>query len=526
MKKLLIALGILMLLPSGAYAAEPLSPFVKAALSRADAALNYAESLPPTSNCSLDQMQEAEENAALRRAVDPDLTSILAADSLLTMTVCQRYDAYLLEQKMNEVRSAMHSAIANNACQLQTISALAFFSNDLERLYRSVVEGGLDPSYTDFSTRSKPTFGDADEEAPVCPFTTDYAVPSVGQGDGGIKSYGCDAHLLEFITEQADVPETLRMEAEQESTTTEALLSRARETAGTIRQFQETVLTLLARVRGKPPPSFPPITAGTDMEHASIVGCKANGESPYKVETWNRSELPQGVLLASTYDAFSLEENTTLLMRLYLHVRQTFARTHALPQSLVSSILAQPIYVYPLAPVVEDLLIMHYQDAASDHARASALYLATDTDALGQMMTAMQPLRHAVQSFGFIASFPSEEAMQCKKEETRPQRMECCHYVCKDKEGESASCERLCNSDTPLLPSYVRDMALFLRRSCVDGSCKILLDSVLNRSVNPACYPYGSGCYQRDDYTPDACFKSTDGSAPFDCYPQSSSTGA
>jgi hypothetical protein len=99
MKKLLIALGILMLLPSGAYAAEPLSPFVKAALSRADAALNYAESLPPTSNCSLDQMQEAEENAALRRAVDPDLTSILAADSLLTMTVCQRYDAYLLEQK-------------------------------------------------------------------------------------------------------------------------------------------------------------------------------------------------------------------------------------------------------------------------------------------------------------------------------------------------------------------------------------------------------------------------------------------
>lgn len=538
MRGLFFLIGMALILPSSAMAAEPLSPFVAGVLSRADQAITLAQGLSATQGCTQEDIQRAEKNAAIRRALDPQLVSTLASTDTKSMTLCNRYDLFLIEQKMNDVRRAMEQSIANGTCNLQALTSLSFFSYELELLYKSVREGGLDPSYTDFQLRSdrgadgSPEFIPGDPNAPACPFTTDYAPPSLGKRDGELLRFGCDEATLRFISSQ-DIPDTFRTAIEREITSTNTLVERARETALTIRTFQETVLTILARLRGKPPPSFPPISGAGQMLHGTIEGCKppslssssSSSSNIYRVETWERKDLPEGVLLHSIYDSFSAEENTGLLMETYLRVRSIFAKLRALPQDIQDNLLSnKPTSLFGY--MLDFGTIQQLQNVSTDHARTSALYLATNTDAIGEMMAAMQPLRGAVKSFGLIASFPSDESKQCSKEETRPQRLECCHYVCKNKpKGEQASCERLCNSDTPLLPSYVRDFALFVRRSCVDGSCNTLLDAVLNRSVNPACYPYGSGCYQRDDYTTGACINAKDSDAPFTCYTQSSSEG-
>jgi hypothetical protein len=56
-----------------------------------------------------------------------------------------------------------------------------------------------------------------------------------------------------------------------------------------------------------------------------------------------------------------------------------------------------------------------------------------------------------------------------------------------------------------VLPEYVRDLAYFLRRQCVDGPCKERLETSLKRIMNPYCHPYTSGQYVNEK-TVDYCY--------------------
>ena len=56
-----------------------------------------------------------------------------------------------------------------------------------------------------------------------------------------------------------------------------------------------------------------------------------------------------------------------------------------------------------------------------------------------------------------------------------------------------------------VLPTYVRDLAYFLRRQCVDGPCKERLETSLKRIMNPYCHPYTSGQYTNPK-TVDYCY--------------------
>ncbi len=459
-----------------------ISPFTQGVLDRSDALLReYVPSLGETEECesSLDNAMEQSLNE-IRKVYDAQVSMIEQAKSVGEHTLCLRYDLLLLEERMHDVREAITDA--SRACeslaQLKTLSSIHTF---LFQAYESVMLGGPDPRYADFRLRQSLPFipednplREGDEQATACPFHSDYGPPA--------SSYGCSADVLQRVFFDADddiVTEEMKSEARQ---TADAL--RNLEGFGTLLRlqidtFEQTFFTILSRIRGGVPQQSDAPPASPAEEDGPFMGCKEetvtdpdSGEVlPFAVRTWEPEDLPDALLLRSNRDAFGIVKNPLMTLRQFMIAQ--FQRGSARP--------------LPVAPPPVTYFGAVRQDGDEARRRAQSAILSQEqarvtagsTDALERVYDSVSSLREAVRTFGTLSSFPKEGAAVTKNGRTYQEPL-------------------------PLLRGYTRDLALFLRRSCVYGFCSDTLDAVLQRVTNNSCFPYGTLCFRdNEDYVQD-----------------------
>lgn len=458
----------------------PISPYVQEVLARIERIeSDYLPTLSAVDQCTSARKNEiAGALSVVRQEVDAMTSLIAQSQDITDVTACQRYDLDLLERKMQLLLERMIEA--SEACELPTLRALGEMYRALARAHESVLRGGLDPEYADFQLR-RPLFSDpANEEGQVCPFTSDYAPPSLAEivrDDGAIvkQRMGCDSDVLSYVANQ-DIPQARKDEAAQMAGFIGAVEAIADDVGAQIVAFEEAFRGLFRVVRGEDEPPLDPARP----PHLLIAGCRelvveedADGDGTpernvFAVETWDDESLPRGLLLVSTADPFTVSPSSVPLLRRFITQAHMFGRSRPVSGEAPSNIFGF-ITWYEGAE--------HIKQAASSTERERALIEAMSRDALERMYGELTPLHDAVQSFGYVASFPPP------------------------------------GKERPRLIAYVRDLALFLRRSCVWGFCNETLDAVLKRSLNEHCYPYGSGCFREPGYV-EKCYENSDRECP------------
>lgn len=460
MKVIRILLLSALLLPTTALAGDPLSPFVRELINRADQGMAHADSYSTVANCDEYGVQDNARKSAeeyIRKFIDTETLLTRQTESLRAMTVCQRYDLWILEEKMRELLEK--TATLANSCNVNGIRTIGDVYSFIAGGYKSVVQGGLDPASIDFRMRTK-QFWSGDEEfpfAPACPFTTDYAPASLVDENGSASEYGCDEWKISEIEAQSDIPDALRFEAEQEREKKIAATEVAQSLSDQIYNFDIVFSVFLGIIRGKPPDLPPPRSDMSLGGHQVIEGCRSNTDETFTVEVWDHDDLPKGLIVTPTYEPFSFYKDAFVLMRDFAraNARKGFNRT------LPDFIKTDASTYFPFWSQVD--LLDQWRGITSEQERRRGNVTAATTDTIDKMIDASKPLHQAVLKFGYVSSFPDPKS----------------------------------KNDLPFFPMYIRDVAYFLRRSCVFGPCQQMLDNVLRRTLDPSCFPYG---LQKDTY--------------------------
>ncbi len=487
MRRLLILIGIL-LIPSGASAAA-LSPWVQAVLERADTEMSSDGAVVP----ACDHIAETVTNRNL--IVDSLGTTVdLAIESqfLRERTICAESDRSLLLEKRQEIQEAMNDALVS-PCSPEKLAALRAAYAFITDAYRSFLYGSIDPSYKDTILLAK------DEDAPLCPYTTDYSPHAIGyipataggavSGGGSsfdLKSYGCDLKVLQDI--QNNLPEALKKEAENEI----KFQSKAQEIAvdlySLISQSLSAIDRSIAMLSGVPPPPAPPSTV-TPPSHDKAVGC-LRPPSP-EAATADAGQIDD--LLTAYPDYFSADN-----LRKDSAGNMTYSppRSETLPEGVIFTTTTNPFSFLPNAVSLNRLF--------TDHALFVGLsrplplsYLEESLD----MFSLVARTLNAAKMLRLISGNIQQETAFFEAAVRDPYER-----IADVTQPLSAAVNSLADLTQNFLPKeYIPNVVYFLLRSCVDGHCKGTLEAVAQRSFNKYCHPYVSGDYT-DEEAVKKCF--------------------
>lgn len=501
MKRALIIIGLL-LLPT-TVRAEALSPWVQGVLDRVDAGISMANGLQGTSCNAITIASEVDNNQALIRAlVNPILQREAEVASLRETTVCYRSDKHLLELKIRDVQDAM--AVAVQSCKTSTGKALRETYKFLIGAYESYLQGGTNPAYRDDLLRYRHPFHDIDlwksgagkpvtltgSTAPLCPYTTDYGVHSIGYvptsvGGGAsvggpsadLRSFGCDVTVLDAIPAPYD----------REAQTLKDFMNETQVLATSVYDTVSIALFNLDNVIGVLTGTIPPSEIPGPKPpppHEELTGClkplqpNFSGDPPAEVdaflslypdyfEAYNLRDdgsggltydplpnevLPAGLLYVPVIDYFLSTPNAGILTRSYIDLRENAGAGRPLPNYLVSEMFDSFLNALTRGATTATRL----RHISGNIEREMAIFESGNTDALQRMQDSSVPLEAAVQSLIKVV-------------------------------------------DEELPEKYIPELAFFLARSCVDGYCQNTLDAVLKRTFNPYCHPYVSGKYLEED---------------------------
>ncbi len=496
-------------MPLSAHAASgtvALSPWVQAVLERADQGISLAQSLPEKS-CESETLQSEIRNnqSVIRKLVFPALQREAEAASLRESTVCFQSDKHLLELKIREVQNAMDEALSLDNCKISTSMALRETYEFLIGAYASFVQGGTNPTYRDDRLRYRYTFHDMDlrnagakgpiadtgSTAPLCPYTTDYGVHSLGflptpVGEGAapgdasfdVRSFGCDPTVLEKII---DPPYNT------EAATLRNFMMRTDELSRSLYDTVSTALFNLNNVIGvltgtttasEPPgakpmpehaeqsgclkPLQPDLEAGDPAETDALLSAYPDYFEPYNLRiddtpAYTYSPLPEdvlptGMLHLPVIDYFLTMPNAGVLTRSFTDLREYTGGIRPLPRYLISDMFDS--FFMAITRTADTSIKL--REISSNIEREMGILESSSTDALQRMQDASVPLESAVQALIKVV-------------------------------------------DTELPEKYIPELTYFLARSCVDGHCKETLDAVARRTFNPYCHPYVSGLYTQED---------------------------
>mgnify|MGYP006914134835 CR=1 FL=1 len=509
MRSLFTATAFLILCyPGMALAAEPLSPWVRGVIEKAEKGIAFADTLGESPSCknASDEKAKAAAREQATSEVARALRMFMETRNLLTpeqrelrgRTSCLRHDLVVLEEAMETVRQKMIDDIGQ--CKLLSASLLTSVYRMQSEAYQALILAGDDPTYESPILRrtyffedaqafrqSAPTVDVAGSTAPLCPFTSDYAPQSVAYENGvgsSLVLYGCTPETLERVASPSELLEVQTQKAFMTKTQTIST-----KTYSFVYDFIATIDDLIAVIRGVSPEARtpPPTPLNFPLEHRTISDClqlssedlvrsraeaAARGNtlsaadqyvndflpSPYSPDY---SSLPIGLLFSPSYDSLSIYENPTSAILAASDRRAKRAQSLALfeqPENLFTkngSTVFQLVEQYELARTLGDI--------AANQARESVLMDAVSRDALERTQGAFSPLIEVTNDLGRIT-----------------------------KHGG-------------ILTTYVRDTAYFLIRSCVDSFCQARLDTVLKRILNPYCHPFTS-IYYRNDKAADRCY--------------------
>lgn len=519
MKRTLLIIGFILLpLSAEAQVTPPsLSPWVQQVLDRVDAGVSLADGLPvPACNddTKLSEIQNIQ--AVIRELSIPSVYREQEVESLRERTVCYQSDRHLLELKIREVEQAMVDAATN--CKINSTKALRETYRFLISAYGSFLQGGTNPSFSDDRLRYRYPFHDIDlwsvgagdpvtdtgSTAPLCPYTTDYGVHSIGfiptpvgggalLGPDDIRSFGCDEEVL------ANIPAPYDREAQ----TLRNFIMRTRDLSESLYDTVSIALFNLNNVIGIltgtiPPDAFP--GARPPPPHAEQEGCLKPiqpdfaSDSPTEIDallsaypdyfepynlrddgsgnfTYNpepSQTLPTGMLHLPIVDYFLSVPNAGIAMRSYIDIRGTTGANRALPLYLVGEVFDSFLNAITRGADTPTRL----KQISSNIEREMGIFEAGNTDALQRMQDASVPLESAIQSLIQVV------------EEDLPEK-------------------------------YIPQITFFLARSCVDGHCQRTLDAVARRTFNPYCHPYVSGKYiEEDAYKKCFCYPEVEADHP------------
>lgn len=494
-----------MLFPLSAHAQvvpDALSPWVQEVLDRTDEGMDLADGLPaPACNeqTKLSEIQNIQ--SVIRELTIPSLYREQEVESLRERTVCYQSDRHLLELKIREVEQAMVDAAEN--CKINGTKALRETYRFIIAAYASFLQGGTNPSFSDDRLRFRHPFHDIDlwnagagdpvaltgSTAPLCPYTTDYGVHSIGfiptpvgggaiiGGSGDIRSFGCDQEVLANIAAPYD----------EEAQTLRDFMGRTRDLSVSLYDTVSIALFNLNNVIGVltgtiPPDAFP--GAQPPPPHAEQEGClkpslsEFSSNNPADIdallsaypdyfEAYNIREdssgnptyeptfeetLPIGMLHLPIIDYFLSVPNAGILTRSYIDLRAKTGAGRPLPSYLVSEMFDSFLNAITRGADTPTNL----KRISANIEREMGIFEAGNTDALQRMQDASVPLESAIQSLIQVV------------EEELPEK-------------------------------YIPELVFFLSRSCVDGHCQRTLDAVARRTFNPYCHPYVSGKYVEED---------------------------
>lgn len=504
MKRLLVIMGFV-LVPFSAHAQvvpDSLSPWVQEVLDRTDEGMSLADGLPaPACNdqTKLSEIQNLQ--SVIRELTIPSLYREQEVESLRERTVCYQSDRHLLELKIREVEQAMVDAAEN--CKINSTKALRETYRFLIAAYASFLQGGTNPSFRDDRLRYRYPFHDIDlwnvgagdpvaltgSTAPLCPYTTDYGVHSIGfvptpvgggvliGGSGDIRSFGCDQEVL------ADIPAPY----DEEAQTLRDFMDRTRTLSVSLYDTVSSALFNLNNIIGIltgtiPPTAFP--GAQPAPPHAEQEGCLKplqpdfDTDTPAEIdaflsaypdyfEEYNLREdssgnptygprpedtLPTGMLHLPIVDYFLSVPNAGIVTRSYIDLRAIAGAGRPLPNYLVGEMFDSFLHSITRGADTPTNL----KRISSNIEREMGIFEAGNTDALQRMQDASVPLESAIQSLIKVV-------------------------------------------DEELPEKYIPELVFFLSRSCVDGHCQRTLDAVAKRTFNPYCHPYVSGKYMEED---------------------------
>lgn len=390
---------------------------------------------------------------------------------------------------MQEVRQAMIDHI--DSCNLVGANVLGSVYSLLSLAQKSLVTGGLDPTYRDNLARQTYFFeseelvttpgtpvaqDDTSSAAPSCPFTSDYGPHSYATAQSleseGTLSFGCDETVIQTL------PDTLKNEWERQHAFMADMSTIAGSINAAMQAFITTMNSTVSYIRHGAPPDISddaPIRP-SDVRHGKVDGCLALDENEAGSEaardyaddfsaaprTDTDAILPLGLLFRPAYDYFSLFQNPLTLL-------QRSADTKA-RQGYEQALVGRTLYAgNDTGTKLLSTVAMTERDEkdlrgiSANQAREQAIVNSWSADAIQRSSEAFSELDGSVKALGNVVK------------------------------------------EKGTLPLYIRDVAYFLLRSCVDGHCTKNLDTILKRVLNPYCYPYSSDLYKEDN-VPEKCF--------------------
>lgn len=491
MRKLLLLFGLLMLIPTSAFAADPLSPWLNDALEKMQSGLDFAAS-KQSDECG-DLQDDIDKQARKSVTIENALSTIRRVittrqqitqhqDDLRTRTLCFRSDLHLIEEKMEEVRTALISAAEN--CSLneaQILQQVYLFGSDVQATYTLHAH---DPGYQ--TTMLQKTYAFESEEAwengtqddenstsGLCPFTSEILPHTIAyeQGTAGIlNSYGCDETVLQTLTGDLEEERDAQLDFVRKVTGFTDQVNQS------IRRFKAAIDAILGQVRRGTLNRDDVISDAplqTPVPHAVVNGCLRLADLPQDPRTQPLTEdytdfadvtlpdaidLPLGLLFTSAYDSFSIYANPLLAIKRAMQRKQELAGRTALAGHVAESGSTYMPYIRTAYTEPRAMLL-----AARSHAKEQAILDSWSRDAIERSADAFAPLQRAVFSLGLAVE-----------------------------ERRDADTNQMIGG---YLPNYIRDLTYFLRRSCVYSHCSARLDAILKRITNPYCHPFTSGKY-------------------------------
>lgn len=437
-----MALGILLhfALPSpaaraAAYAPQALSPAVDLVLRRADMDISEAEDPDFLATFDDDSVWEWTGDAlsAEFEPVDTRRQIVQRRESLLQKTACFRYDKWLIERKMNEIREKidMETDARDASVVLPLEQIYEFLSGEID----SLEHGGLDPEVREDEEWAIQLFVEDDIDVPsdekLCFYNSDYA-------PAGVNGYGCDAGKLRWVMEQLSQDDGAFRDAVESELRAQTLVEQVIESRNSVEEnfgrFLEGIDDLVTGGMPQNDEFADAPAGGSSRMHKNQAGCA--------------DYVEPGVVLHAIRGPFAIDPDDAALALAFREFRIKSDEERPAPRDL-----QYDEDMFAINALLNDQRRIIREFTSKRAALGSATF-AAGADSGPAASDALKKLHDGVRAL-----------------------------------------VKLGNSLDGGLRAFVRDFAYFLRRSCLDRPCAARLDTVLKLVFSDSCFPYGNGEY-------------------------------
>jgi hypothetical protein len=493
---------------------KPISEhYTKKVIERAQEGMARAEDTEKADTFNEDGMQDWLKQAYEPMALitDTKIHTVHKLRDLGEITPCMHIDLFLIETQIERARCQLQAAFeAKRYKPIPLLVQVILFLNDR---YEKLVEGGRDNTFNDTGWSEPRAFdelpagyyckngmctfdkngfyGSVNEciaatgctEEYMCPFHSDYLPPTeIGSGSN-LLIYGCTEDILksykDFDPSSSGFGKAISAEYEVIERAEDARDDLARE-VDKVKMLADKINDWLDR------PSEPVLNVSTwNRIPIKQLGCNENHYSMSKPpdplpepndkgiypdmdydRTWP-PKWPRGALRIETHGPFSLDKNNLRVLREYYVFRESWGKRRPLHYRIQDGLDDWSIwnpFVWVDA-IVQSWIRGEIKRWDIEQEQMTSASITYATDAPRQLADQFQNLRASVGEFSRTASKMNEDTLR----------------------------------------GFARDLAYFLRKSCIDRPCNSRLERLLKIIFEDKCFPYTDGSYRDNERLVEDC---------------------